>query len=66
MKMEAGKVIEIVYMDNAGKLSQRNIDVRSVRDGLIQATDLQTRQPRAFKAGNILAWQPARRKGVTA
>lgn len=65
MKIEAGKIIEIVYMDNTGKVSQRNIDVRSVKEGLIRATDLQTGQPRAFKTGNILAWQPAR-KGVTA
>lgn len=65
MKIEAGKVIEIVYMDNVGNLTQRNIDVRSVRDGLIRATDLQTGQPRTFRMGNILAWQSAR-KGVTA
>lgn len=65
MKIEAGKVFEIVYMDSSGAISQRNIDVRSVQDGLIRATDLQSGQPRAFKTGNILAWRPARR-GVTA
>ncbi|WP_438498000.1 hypothetical protein [Paenibacillus sp. IHBB 3054] len=65
MKIEAGKIIEIVYLDRSGKITQRNIEVHGVRDGLIRATDIGSGAPRAFRESNILAWQPTK-KGVTA
>lgn len=56
-----GQLVEIVYMDRKGKLSQRHIEVYRVRNGLIRATCLQTGQPRVFRLDQVLAWQPTTR-----
>lgn len=53
-----GRVVEIVYMDQAGKLSQRRIEVHGMKDGLIRATCQYTGEPRTFREDNVLAWQP--------
>jgi predicted DNA-binding transcriptional regulator YafY len=52
-----GQVIEIVYMDQSGKITQRRIEVNSIRNGLIRATCLKTGSPRTFRLDNVLAWQ---------
>ncbi|WP_082726796.1 hypothetical protein [Paenibacillus riograndensis] len=62
MKMAAGQTIEIVYVDKAGKITQRRIEVKGIRDGRIRATCLTTGAPRVFLAANILAWQPVAEK----
>ncbi|AET60651.1 hypothetical protein ACIFQM_05780 [Paenibacillus sp. NRS-1782] len=56
-----GQIVEIVYMDRKGKLSQRRIEVHRVRNGLIRATCLQTGQPRVFRLDQVLAWHPVTR-----
>ncbi len=62
MKMIIGQTIEIVYQDKSGKISQRKIEVRGMRDGKIRATCLTTGSPRVFLYVNILAWQPVQEK----
>ncbi|MEK4514450.1 hypothetical protein NSS64_04200 [Paenibacillus sp. FSL H8-0122] len=60
MKMSIGQTIEMIYLDKAGKITQRKIEVRGIRDGRIRATCLSTGQPRVFLAANILSWRPLR------
>ncbi len=65
MKMTVGQTIEIVYIDKAGNITQRKIEVKGIRNGRIRATCLSTGAPRIFLAANILAWQVVKR-GVVA
>ncbi|MNW28848.1 hypothetical protein D3C74_56870 [compost metagenome] len=58
MKISAGQSVEIIYEDASGNITQRRINVRGVRDGIIRATDLASNQPRTFRVANILAWSP--------
>lgn len=62
MKMSIGQTIEIVYQDKAGKITQRKIEVRGIREGRIRATCLNTGSPRVFLTSNILAWQSVQEK----
>ena len=52
-----GQVVEIIYMDHKGKITQRRIQVNTIRNGLIKATCLKTGSPRTFRLDNVLAWQ---------
>lgn len=58
MKMNIGQTIEMIYLDKAGQITQRKIEVRGIRDGRIRATCLTTGAPRVFLAANILSWRP--------
>ncbi|WP_341348784.1 hypothetical protein [Paenibacillus sp. FSL H3-0469] len=60
MKMSIGQTIEIIYMDKAGKISQRKIEVNGIRDGRIRATCLTTGAPRVFLTASILSSKPVR------
>lgn len=62
MKMSIGQTIEIIYLDKAGKITQRKIEVNGIRDGRIRATCLTTGAPRIFLAANILSWQPVQER----
>ena len=53
-----GKIVEIIYMDQSGKITQRRIQVNAIRNGLIKANDLKTGSPRTFRVDNVLACQP--------
>lgn len=53
-----GCVMEIVYMDREGKLTQRRVRVNRVDGGLLRATCLETNGPRTFKLSSILVWKP--------
>ncbi|MGN7358667.1 hypothetical protein ACTHPF_12385 [Paenibacillus sp. SAF-054] len=55
-----GQRVEIVYLDREGKITQRKIEVKGIRSGLVRATCLQTGAPRTFRLDRILAWQPAK------
>ncbi|MCE3203423.1 hypothetical protein [Paenibacillus sonchi] len=57
MQMGIGHTVEIIYMDKAGNITQRKIEVHGIRDGRIRATCLTTGAPRVFLTANILAWQ---------
>ncbi|WP_240415048.1 hypothetical protein [Paenibacillus periandrae] len=54
-----GKTIEIIYMGVDGRISQRLIEVRSVKSDSVMAYCLQRKAPRVFRLDNILAIQPA-------
>ncbi|AIQ53101.1 hypothetical protein [Paenibacillus sp. FSL R7-0331] len=60
MRMAMGQIIEIVYLDKSGKITQRKIEVLAIRDGRIRATCLTAGAPRVFLLSNILAWHPVR------
>ncbi len=55
-----GELLEIVYIDQAGKLTQRRIEIKHIRNGLVYADCLRSGEPRTFKLENILAWQPSK------
>ncbi|OAB33856.1 hypothetical protein [Paenibacillus glacialis] len=55
-----GKIIEIIYMDQSGKITQRRIEINAIRNGLIKAADLKSKSPRTFLINNVLAWQPSK------
>ncbi|AOZ94919.1 hypothetical protein [Paenibacillus crassostreae] len=52
-----GQIVEIIYMDRNGKITQRCIEVNSIRNGLIKATCLKSGSARTFRLDNVLAWQ---------
>ncbi|WP_372490946.1 hypothetical protein [Paenibacillus mellifer] len=58
VKKYIGRTVEIIYVDRAGKITQRRIEVHDVRDGIVRATCLVSNAPRAFRMENILAWVP--------
>lgn len=60
MKLSSGQIVEIVYLDKSGKISQRTIRIRGIREGMIRADCLTSGAPRVFRAENILAWQPSK------
>ncbi|MNN30411.1 hypothetical protein D3C81_1440590 [compost metagenome] len=51
-----GQVVEIIYMDRAGKITQRHIKIHGIRGDLVRATCMVTGEPRAFRLDHILAW----------
>lgn len=57
-----GKVVEIIYMDRAGAITQRRIEIHAVRGNLVRAVCLKSGLPRAFRVDRILAVQPVRDK----
>lgn len=57
MHMHTNQTVEMVYLDQAGKITQRIIEVKRVQGGRIRATCLATGEPRVFLAANILAWR---------
>lgn len=53
-----GQMVELVYMDRAGQITQRQIRINSMRSGVIRASDGMEGVPRTFLEQNILAWRP--------
>lgn len=66
MEKYIGNVIEIIYVDRKGKITQRKIRLQDIRNKLIRATCLKTNQPRVFRMDNILSWGPAKGVGMNA
>ncbi|UQZ36794.1 hypothetical protein C2I18_26650 [Paenibacillus sp. PK3_47] len=62
MRMAKGQIIEIVYMDKAGNITQRQIEILGIQNGRIRATCLTSGSPRVFLLSGILAWQAVRGK----
>ncbi|WHY18124.1 hypothetical protein QNH28_21865 [Paenibacillus sp. G2S3] len=58
MQISIGQIIEIIYQDKARNISQRKIEIHSIRDGRIRASCLTKGTPRIFLEANILSWQP--------
>lgn len=55
-----GRVVEIVYLDRAGQVTQRNIEIHRIWQGKIYATCLRSGARRTFNEENVLAWRPLR------
>ncbi|WP_433943784.1 hypothetical protein [Paenibacillus sp. SN-8-1] len=55
MNKYIGMVVEIIYQDAAGKITQIKIEIRGIRNGLIRAQCILTGQTRAFREDNISA-----------
>jgi predicted DNA-binding transcriptional regulator YafY len=53
-----GRTVDIIYQSKAGKLTQRRIQVWSVRGNIVKAFCLEQQGPRIFRLENILACQP--------
>jgi predicted DNA-binding transcriptional regulator YafY len=57
-----GRTVEIIYLDRKGNISQRKIEVRSIKCGSVKAFCLEHHAPRIFRIKNILAVVPARKR----
>ncbi len=66
MKKYIGEVIELIYVDRKGKITQRKIRLQGIRNNLIRATCLNINQPRVFRMDNVLSWRPAMGAGKNA
>ncbi|CAM3301707.1 WYL domain-containing protein [Paenibacillus lactis] len=66
MRRYIGKIIEIIYVDRKGQITQSKIRLQGIRNKLIRATCLKTNQPRVFRMENILFWGPAKGAGMNA
>ncbi|RAR45477.1 hypothetical protein [Paenibacillus sp. MDMC362] len=58
------QIIEIIYEDRKGNITQRKIQIHSIRDQRIRATCLETGKPRVFNENNILSWRLERGRGT--
>ena len=61
MKKYIGQIIEIIYLDRLGQVSQRQIKVHAVKDGLVRATCMKIGAPRAFRLDRVLAYAPVKK-----
>ncbi|RAV18849.1 hypothetical protein DQG23_24275 [Paenibacillus contaminans] len=61
MQKYVGQVVELVYLDRRGKITQRRVEVREVAEEIVKAYCLVQRGPRIFRVANILAIQPVRK-----
>jgi predicted DNA-binding transcriptional regulator YafY len=60
MEKLIGQVIEIIYEDKSGKITQRSVEVHGIKGELLRATCLTSGEPRVFRTGSILAWRRAK------
>lgn len=58
-KVRTGERMEMIYITNEGTMSQRQIKILKIADGVIQAYCYLRRANRTFKIKNILAFVPA-------
>jgi hypothetical protein len=59
MQKYIGRMVEVVYLDRHGKLTQRRIRVIGIKDGMVKAFCYDRRSLRIFNEVNILAFQQA-------
>jgi len=57
MHKYVGRDVEIIYLDRSNNITQRRIQIRSVRAGVIEAYCYDRQAPRVFRIENILAVQ---------
>jgi hypothetical protein len=53
-----GRELEIIYVDRKEQITQRKIEVRTIRDGLMCAIDAEKGELRSFNVERILAAYP--------
>lgn len=58
MKKYIGRIVEIIYLDRKGNITQRRIEVLGVRQGRVKANCLRSGELRVFNGENILASKP--------
>lgn len=58
MQKYIGQVVEIIYIDRTGNITQRQIEIHGIRNNLVRAMCLKSKAPRAFRTENILACVP--------
>lgn len=56
-----GELLEMIYQDNKGNISQRRVKVLSVNDESFRAYCYARRQQRTFIVRNVLSVGPARK-----
>ncbi|QJD87532.1 hypothetical protein [Cohnella herbarum] len=56
-----GRVVQIIYQDAKGRITQRTVLIQSVESGKIRAYDVLKKQPRMFIDDRVLAVQPVMR-----
>ncbi|WP_372663254.1 hypothetical protein [Cohnella sp.] len=56
-----GQVVQIIYQDAKGQITQRTIRVRRIVDGKVLAYDFDKQAPRPFMIDRILALKPVGR-----
>jgi predicted DNA-binding transcriptional regulator YafY len=54
---KSGRPVEIIYMDEKGKITQRRIRILALREDLVEAYCFERKGIRRFKRSNILAAQ---------
>jgi hypothetical protein len=54
-----GRLVTIVYIDRNNRISQRTIQIHSVRNGVIRAYCMTSGGPRIFHVCNVLAAEAA-------
>ncbi|MEB3101218.1 WYL domain-containing protein [Ferviditalea candida] len=59
LQKHIGRIVEIIYLDRYGRMTQRKVQVWSVKNGFVKAFCLKRQAPRLFAAKRILAVQPA-------
>ncbi|NBD25037.1 hypothetical protein [Paenibacillus glycinis] len=52
-----GRVVNIVYIDKKGRITQRRIEIKAVVDGHIRAHCFKSKGPRVFAVENVLAFE---------
>ncbi|ETT57251.1 hypothetical protein MHI43_09500 [Paenibacillus sp. FSL H8-0457] len=57
------QTVEIIYEDRKGNITQRKIQIHSIKDQRIRATCLESGKPRVFNENNILSWRPQKGRG---
>ena len=53
-----GKIVEIIYLDRNQKITQRQIRVNEISDGIVKAYCMFSKSARTFKLENVLAMNP--------
>ncbi|UYG93170.1 hypothetical protein [Cytobacillus firmus] len=56
-----GEMLEMIYQDNKGNISQRRVKVLSMNNESFRAYCYARRQQRTFIIGNVLSVGPARK-----
>ncbi|MBO9608479.1 MAG: hypothetical protein J7639_21175 [Paenibacillaceae bacterium] len=55
-----GNIVEVIYMDRQGRMTQRTVRIQSVKDDVLAVYCLERRAPRLLRAEQILAVQRTR------
>lgn len=55
-----GCIVELIYMDRRGRISQRTVRIRSAKEGMVAVFCLERQAPRLLRAERILAVQRKR------